>query len=114
MLTKREIIDYCLTYQDSFEDYPFEEDNWAAIRHKSNAKTFAFIYEKDGQICLNLKCEPMKAEFLRSAFEAVIPAYHMNKTHWNTVFLNKINENEVYEMIKNSFELTMPKKNIKN
>ena len=41
-MDKRELIEYCLTYADAFEDYPFDE-NWTAMRHSGNKKSFAFI-----------------------------------------------------------------------
>jgi len=80
------VIDYCLTYPDVYEDYPFDEltgvpDAWAVMRHKGNKKSFAFIYERSG-LCVNLKCEPLRADFLRQIYPGVTPACHMNKEHW--------------------------------
>ncbi len=108
-MTKRQLIDYCLSYTDAYEDYPFDEV-WAAIRHKSNQKSFAFIYEREGKVCINLKCEPMRGEFLRSVFIDVTAAFHMNKRHWNTVWLGgALPQQELYEMIEHSYNLTKPK-----
>ena len=57
-----------------------------------------------------MKCEPMEADFLREAYEGVTPAYHMNKVHWNTVYLDSdVPEEEIYRMTMNSFELTKKK-----
>ena len=107
ILTKQELIDYCLTYQDCYEDYPFKDDtNWAVMRHKSNKKIFAMFFEWNGKLCTNLKCEPMRAEFLRNAVKGVIPGYHMNKTHWNTVFINEVNDEELFDMISHSYSIT--------
>lgn len=116
-LTRQEIIDYCLTYSDAYEDYPFDEiigpEAWTVMRHRSNKKTFALIYERNG-LCVNLKCEPMRADFLRGAYAGVTPGYHMNKTHWNTVRLpSDVPEDALRDMIDLSFELTAPKKNAK-
>jgi predicted DNA-binding protein (MmcQ/YjbR family) len=59
---------------------------------------------------LNLKCEPDEAAILRDIFEAVIPGYHMNKRHWNTVILNgSIPQGEIERMIDNSFLLVVSK-----
>ncbi len=113
-MTRRELIDYCLTYADAYEDYPFHDDPsagkaWAAIRHKKNKKAFAFIYERDG-LCVNLKCEPMRADFLRQVHTGVTPAYHMNKQHWNTVAIGSdVSDEDLHRMIEHSFCLTMPK-----
>jgi len=88
-MTRRELIDYCLTYPDAYEDYPFNELTgapdaaWVVMRHKGNKKSFALIYERGG-FCVNLKCEPFRADFLRQIYSDVTPAYHMNKEHWNT------------------------------
>ena len=54
---KREIIDDCLTYKNVFEDYPFHDPNWCVVRHKENNKVFAWIFEKDGHVWINVKCD---------------------------------------------------------
>ena len=48
MRERREVIDYCLTFENVFEDYPFHDDNWCVMRHKKNKKVFAWIFDKDG------------------------------------------------------------------
>lgn len=113
-MTKRELIDYCLTYPSAFEDYPFEAlakgNQWIAVRHAGNRKTFAFINELNGRLCVNLKCDLLEANLLRQAFADVIPGFHMNKDHWNTVFLNgDVPESELMRMIGHSFDLIKPK-----
>lgn len=114
-VTRRELIDFCLTYPDAYEDYPFDginnaPDTWALMRHKSNKKSFAFIYERDG-LCVNLKCEPLRADFLRQVYPSVTPAYHMNKEHWNTVRPDGVPEDALWEMIERSYRLTVPGRN---
>ncbi|MEG0614421.1 MAG: MmcQ/YjbR family DNA-binding protein [Oscillospiraceae bacterium] len=106
-MIRKELIDFCLTFSNSYEDYPFKGDVWTLIRHSSNKKSFANIFERNGKLCVNLKCEPMRADFLRSVFPAVTPAYHMNKTHWNTVLVNEISLAELNGMILHSYELTL-------
>jgi predicted DNA-binding protein (MmcQ/YjbR family) len=63
---------------------------------------------------MNLKCDPQEAVMLRDIFTAVIPGYHMNKVHWNTIKLDgSIPEGELVRMIENSFKLvlnSLPKK----
>ena len=57
-------------------------------------------------ISINLKCNPEKAQELREKYEGVIPGYHMNKRHWNTVYLNSNIEGEkIFEWIDHSYEL---------
>lgn len=108
-MTKDEIINYCLSYPGSYEDHPFGE-GWTTIRHKGNKKIFALIYNRDGHLCVNLKCKPEMADYLRGLFEEVKPGYHMNKEHWNTLILDGgLPEYEIHDMVKYSFELTKPK-----
>lgn len=110
MKTRKEAIDFCLTLADVYEDYPFHDDNWTLIRHKGTAKTFATIYERQGNIWLNLKCDPMLTAMWRSAYQSVIPAYHMNKYHWNSVILDgTIPDKDIEIMIKDSYHLTYTK-----
>ena len=62
----------------------------------------------DGGYIVNLKCDPQEAELLRKLFSGVTPAYHMNKTHWNSVRLDEsdVPDEELRRMTMNSFELT--------
>jgi len=110
-MTRQALIDYCKSFYNVYEDYPFDSiadaGAWTVMRHRANKKSFAFIYERHGRLCVNLKCEPNEADFLRQTFIDVTPAYHMNKVHWNTVRLNGDVPVKVLKgMIANSFELT--------
>lgn len=109
-MTARELKDHCLTLPNTYEDYPFGVDaDWCIIRHCGNRKGFAHIFERNGRLGINLKCEPMEADFLRNLFADVLPAYHMNKTHWNSVRPNgDVPEEQLYRMIERSFALTKP------
>jgi len=118
IMTRSELIEYCLTFSNVYEDYPFDdvidESAWAAMRHKSNKKCFAFITNLNGRLCANLKCDPLEADLLRAAFTDVIAGYHMNKSHWNTVYINgDVPESELYRMIENSYDLIKPKRKLK-
>lgn len=119
MLTRRDLVEYCLTFPDAYEDYPFDEDStaptaWTVMRHCANQKSFALIFERGGFVNINLKCEPMYADLLRGVYQSVIPAYHMNKTHWNGVILDgSIPESELFAWIGQSYDLTAPRHNRK-
>lgn len=119
MLTRRALIDYCLTFPGAYEDYPFDEDAaapdaWTVLRCRGNRKSFALIFERNGALTVNLKCEPMLADLLRGAYAAVTPAYHMNKTHWNGVRIDgSIPEEEIFSWISASYELVRPKRRAK-
>ncbi|WP_025680968.1 MmcQ/YjbR family DNA-binding protein [Paenibacillus massiliensis] len=108
-MTRDDIMEYCLSYPGSYQDFPFGED-WIVMRHQGNSKSFALIFQRDGHLCVNLKCEPSRADFLRGLFKDVKPGYHMNKEHWNTVILDgELPEQEIHDMVRHSFELTKPK-----
>ena len=107
-MNKQEIIDFCLTLSDSYEDYPFDEI-WAVMRHRINKKSFAYIYELNGKLCVNVKCKPNKADFLRQVYKDLIPGYHMNKLHWNTIIIGgDVSEHDLCDMIQESYGLIKP------
>lgn len=111
-MTKEEYLDFCRDIGGVETDQPFSEDfkSWVC-RHANSKKWFALIMELDGKWAVNLKCEPLEAEFLRKAFEGITAGYHMNKTHWNTVYLESdVPREEIERMTMNSYELTRTKK----
>ena len=113
-MTRREIIDFCLTFPASYEDYPFDSvtdpGKWTIMRHRTNTKIFAMIYERNGKLCVNIKCDPFEADFLRRAFTDVIPGFHMNKVHWNTVIIGgDVSDDDLKSMIGRSYDLIKPK-----
>jgi predicted DNA-binding protein (MmcQ/YjbR family) len=112
-MTRRELIDYCLTYPAAYEDYPFDDITdagaWTVMRHRANKKSFALIYERKGKLCVNTKCDPLEADFLRQIFADVAPAYHMNKVHWNTIVGGDVPEKEIKRTVGNSYDLIKPK-----
>ena len=108
-MTKQQMIDLCLQYPQSYEDYPFDPTT-TLIRHEGNKKMFALIDHLHDRLHITLKCDPVRAEILRNMYEDVIPGYHFNKKHWNTVFLNgDVPFDEICELINHSFDLTKPK-----
>lgn len=107
---RKKIIGLCMSFPDAYEDYPFNDSNWTVMRHGHNKKIFACIYERMGNIWINVKCEPAKGEFLRKMHRNVVPAYHMNKTHWNSIIMDGTASYEaVCAMIDDSYKLTAPK-----
>lgn len=113
-MSREEFIAYCLTYQDAVADCPFAEEAYTVLRHRSNKKWFALVIELDGKLCVNLKADPLEADFLRRVYPGVRPAWHMNKVHWNTVEVNGVPWEELTDMVAKSFALTASGKKNKN
>lgn len=98
---------YLLARPDAWEDFPFGGDVYVyKIRHKM----FATLAYRDDLASMNLKCDPEEAMALRDIFSAVVPGYHMNKAHWNTVILDgSIPRGEIERMIDRSYGLVVRK-----
>lgn len=108
MTDKREVIAYCLTYEDVYEDYPFHDPNWCVVRHRKNNRVFAWIFDKDGHVWVNVKCDPQWRDVWRQTFSSVVPAYHLNKEHWNSIILDQtVPEEEIRRMIGESYDRTI-------
>lgn len=108
-MNKDELIKFCLINSDSVLSYPFSDkkyDNLPVIRHKSNNKWFALIFLQDNILYVNLKCNPIDAEILRDNHPYITPAWHMNKSHWNKVDVNKAPKKLLKNLIQESFNLT--------
>ena len=106
MKTREEAIKYGLSFPNTYLDYPFKDHNWQLIRDKATKKTFLCVYEKDDHVNLNLKVNPEWRDFWRRTFKSVIPAYHQNKEHWNTVILDgSIPDEDIRRMISESYDL---------
>ncbi len=100
----------CLKMRGVYEDYPFD-DNWTAMRHKENKKTFAFIYRHKGRVQMNVKVVPEFGAAFRQQYESVEEAYHMNKLHWVTVVLDgKLPDGVIEGFVRDSYTLTAPKR----
>ncbi|MBR6850871.1 MAG: methylated-DNA--[Lachnospiraceae bacterium] len=106
MKTRKQALQYGLSFPDTYQDAPFHDPNWQLVRYRGNKKAFLWTYEKDGYINLNVKVEPEKAYFWRQIYRSVIPGYHQNKEHWNTFILDgSIPEKDVKLMIAESYDL---------
>ena len=111
METREAAIRYSLGLGNVYEDYPFRDANWTVMRHRSNRKVFAWIFEKEGHIWINVKCEQGFLELWRQMYPSVIPAYHLNKNHWNSIILDgSVPEEDICDMIRHSYALTAGKK----
>ncbi|MFV8464053.1 MmcQ/YjbR family DNA-binding protein [Flavobacterium sp. LB1P62] len=98
--------EYCLSKKAVTEHFPFDEDT---LVFKVGGKIFALSslsqWEK-GQPAMNLKCDPERAQELRSEYDSIQPGFHMNKMHWNTIAVNEgVPDSLIKELIDHSYEL---------
>ena len=84
-MKKEKVRNYFLSCPESYEDFPFGEE---ITIFKVKNKWFGLLVEREGNLQINLKCDPDEALILRDLFKSVLPGYHMNKIHWNTVILD--------------------------
>ncbi len=103
MMTHKEVEEYVLTMPNARLDYPFSED--VAV-YKVGDKMFALIAEKSSPVRISLKCDPQLSLVLREKYESVMPGYHLNKKHWNTIILSgQLPWEEVQDLIRHSYNL---------
>ncbi len=98
--------EYCLSKKAVTEHFPFDNDT---LVFKVGGKMFALSSLKgweNGTPSVNLKCDPEVAEELRANYNAIVPGFHMSKTHWNTVAINDdVADKMLREMIDDSYNL---------
>lgn len=100
-----ELRQYLCSKPEALEEFPFGPEYYV---YKVQGKMFALLYEKDGRVQVNLKCDPQQAQQLRDVFDAVLPGYHMNKTHWNTVRLGgDVPAAELQRLVDHSYALVV-------
>lgn len=95
--------EFCLSMPHATEDFPFGPDT---LVFKVGGKMFALTGLDSEEFKVNLKCEPEKAIELRDQYKEIIPGYHMNKKHWNTVsFQGSLGDDFLKELILHSYDL---------
>lgn len=106
MRTREEALVYGLSFPGTYQEAPFHDTNWQLVRVQGSKKAFLWTYEMDGLIHLNVKVDPQWRDFWRDAYDAVLPGYHQNKEHWNTIRLDgTIPDVDVKRMIAESYDL---------
>ncbi len=93
--------EYCLSKKSSSEDTPFGPD---MLVFRVSGKIFALTSLDQPQFRANLKCEPDYAIELREKYDFIIPGFHMNKRHWNTVFFENVNLEFAKSLIDHSYD----------
>jgi predicted DNA-binding protein (MmcQ/YjbR family) len=98
---------YCVKKQGVTESFPFGEDT---LVFKVSGKIFALV-NLNGELSINLKCDPVTAIELRERYSAVTPGYHMNKQHWNTILLDgSVPDKDIQTWIDHSYDLIAGKR----
>lgn len=107
-MNRDEVLDYCSSFHGAVEDYPFGEH---ASVWKYRDKIFALVAFGREPPQVNLKCDPEYAVTLREAHpDVIVPGWHMNKRHWNTVLHEKLDDELVRELIAHSYDLIEKKR----
>lgn len=97
-----ELREYCISKKGVTEEFPFDE---VTLVFKVGDKMFA-LTNLDGEPSVNLKCDPEKSIELRETHSSIIPGYHMNKVHWNTLFIDgTLSDKLIKELIDLSYKL---------
>lgn len=103
-MNHKEVEKYVLSMAGTRLDYPFGEG--VAVYKTANDKMFALIQEGSDPLRISLKCDPLLARTLRERYESVMPGYHLNKKHWNTLILTgQLSWEEVQDLIRHSYLL---------
>jgi predicted DNA-binding protein (MmcQ/YjbR family) len=103
----RELREQCLAHNGAEETFPFGPETSV---FKVGGKMFALSRLDAEELRVNLKCEPRLAENLRAVHAEVLPGYHMNKQHWNTVILGgALGDQFLRDMIEDSYDLVVSK-----
>lgn len=103
IMTHQQVEAYLLSMPNARLDYPFGE---GVAVYKVDDKMFALVQEDSSPVRLSLKCDPQLAVTLRERYESVMPGYHLNKKHWNTMLLTgQLTWEEVQDLIRLSYNL---------
>ncbi len=104
-MTPADVIESCLAMKGAEETTPFGPE---VLVYKVCGKMFALIDPDEFPAYVNLKCDPARALDLRDEYEAIKPGYHMNKKHWNSVYLDAtLPDALIRELIGHSYELVV-------
>ncbi len=109
-MTHKELEDYLLQFDDAWLDYPFGEGTAVYKVGKKaeggSEKLFAIIQEGSEPLRVSLKCDPLLAVNLREKYESVLPGYHLNKKHWNTIICTgQLSDEEIKDLARLSYRL---------
>ena len=106
-MTHKQFEEFILSLPDVWLDYPFGEETAVyKFGTKPEGKIVAIVTENSKPLRISLKCEPKLAEHLREKYETVIPGYHLNKKHWNTILCTgQLTDDEIIDLARLSYQL---------
>ncbi len=108
-MTHKKLEEYLLSLPHAWLDYPFGEGVavYKAGKDKDGkGKMFAIISESTDPLRVSLKCDPQLAVKLREKYETILPGYHLNKKHWNTIICSgQLSDDEIIDFARHSYEL---------
>lgn len=105
-MTREDLLKYGLSFEDTYQDAPFHDQNWQLVRYKGNDKAFLWTYERNGFLNINVKVDPIWKDLWRQTYKSVLPGYHLNKDHWNTIIIDgSVPDEEIKRMIAESYDL---------
>ncbi len=109
MISHKDIEKRLLSYDGAFLDYPFGEGVAVyKVPVGESSKMFALVSEGKVPVRLSLKCDPGLSQYLREKYEEVMPGYHLNKKHWNTIILSgQLSNQEIYDLVAHSHNLVI-------
>jgi len=105
----KKLEDIILSMPTAWLDYPFGKDVAVyKIGPKDDGKMFALVPENADPLKVSLKCDPTLATHLREKYESVMPGYHLNKRHWNTIILSgQLSDDDIKGLVRHSYELVL-------
>ncbi|MFD8146590.1 MmcQ/YjbR family DNA-binding protein [Streptomyces sp. NPDC059708] len=103
-MTPAELRAFCLSFNAAVEEFPFTPETSV---FKVLGKVFALSALDGEPLKVNLKCDPEAAVRLREQHAAIVPGWHMNKRHWNTVTVGELPDALVRELVEDSYDLVV-------
>lgn len=108
-MTHKELEEFLLSFPNTWLDYPFGEGTSVykvGDKESGEGKLFALIADGSDPLRVSLKCDPLLAQNLREKYESVLPGYHLNKKHWNTIICTgQLSNDEILDLARLSYQL---------
>ncbi|MES2876115.1 MAG: MmcQ/YjbR family DNA-binding protein [Patescibacteria group bacterium] len=108
-MTHKQLEDYLLEFPNTWLDFPFGEGTSVykvGDKDSGEGKMFALIADNSKPLRVSLKCDPILAETLREKYETIVPGFHLNKKHWNTIICSgQLSDDDIKDFARLSYNL---------